>query len=110
MAQPQRAGTSPVIFTAELVSRLQQKAAPRMIDVREVDEFAAGHIPDAENLPLSRFTSLSRTLTDKHEEIVLVCRSGNRSGMAQQFLTAQGFTRTRNLVDGMLDWTGPVVR
>lgn len=110
MALPNRApSVSPVITSDELSRRLSAKKAPRMIDVREPHEFASGHIPGAENIPLSRFTAEFSTLP-KHEELVLVCRSGNRSGMAQQFLVRQGFTGTRNLIDGMLDWHGPILR
>lgn len=98
---------SPLITTDELVRRVRTRTAPRIIDVREAHEFAGEHIPGAENLPLSRLTAAFRTLP-KDEELVLVCRSGNRSGMAQQFLVAQGYSMTRNLVDGMLGWDGPV--
>lgn len=97
---------SPVITADELAVRLRTGKAPRMIDVREPNEFAAERIPGAENIPLSRFTALFRSLP-RNEELVLVCRSGNRSGMAQQFLQAQGYTGTRNLIDGMLGWDGP---
>ncbi|HWI60446.1 MAG TPA: rhodanese-like domain-containing protein [Symbiobacteriaceae bacterium] len=107
MALPNQAPE--IITTAELSRRLASRTAPRIIDVREAHEFAAGHIPGAENMPLSRFAAQFRSLP-KQEELVLVCRSGNRSGMAQKFLVSQGYSQTRNLVDGMLDWTGPVVR
>lgn len=108
MATPERARSeSPVITATELAGRLRSHLAPRMIDVRERDEFAAGHIPGSENVPLSRFSVLFRSLP-KQEELVLVCRSGNRSGMAQQFLAARGYARTRNMVGGLLNWAGPV--
>jgi rhodanese-related sulfurtransferase len=100
---------SPLITSDELAARLESGPAPRMIDVREVNEFVAGHIPGALNLPLSEFQNLYRRLP-QGEELILVCRSGNRSGMAQRFLMAQGYRKTRNFVDGMLGWFGPVVR
>lgn len=97
----------PVVITAaELAGRLRDGTAPRMIDVREPGEYAEEHIPRAENLPLTHFQSLSRTLS-RDDEIALICRSGNRSGIAQRFLMQNGFTRTRNLVGGMVDWLGP---
>lgn len=99
---------SPIIEADELARRVSTNTAPRMIDVREPNEFKAGHIPGAENLPLSRFVAEFRKLP-RNQELVLVCRSGNRSGMAQQFLRQQGYQHTRNLVDGMLGWNGPVV-
>jgi rhodanese-related sulfurtransferase len=100
---------SPLITSDELAARLQSGPAPRMIDVREVNEFVAGHIPGSVNMPLSEFQTLFPRLPQQ-EELVLVCRSGNRSGMAQRFLLAQGYRKTRNLVDGMLGWFGPVER
>lgn len=98
---------SPLITAAELAERLRNKAVPLMVDVREANEFRAGHIPGAVNMPLSEFRA-HYTKLPKHQEVVLVCRSDNRSGMAQQFLRAQGFSMTRNLIDGMLGWSGPV--
>lgn len=99
----------PVITATELAGRLREGSIPRLVDVREPEEFAAGHIPGAVNMPLSQFTATFARLP-RAEEIVLVCRSGNRSGMAQGFLRQQGYTGTRNLVGGMLAWDGPVVR
>jgi rhodanese-related sulfurtransferase len=40
----------------------------------------------------------------KDEEIIVYCRSGNRSGMAQMILNSAGFSNVRNLLGGMLDW------
>lgn len=107
MAMPnQMPSVSPMITSSELAGRLRANSAPRIIDVREPQEFTYEHIPGSENIPLSSFNSQFQSLT-ADEEIVLVCRSGNRSGMAQRFLLSQGYTRTRNLIDGMLGWQGP---
>ena len=95
-----------IITPTELHERLAAHQAPLLVDVREPGEFAEAHIPGAVNYPLSRFTAIFRNL-DRHKEIVLICRSGNRSGIAQQFLVAQGYTRTRNLISGMMGWPGP---
>ena len=40
----------------------------------------------------------------KDEEVILYCRSGNRSGQAAMFLETMGFTNTKNLLGGMLAW------
>jgi rhodanese-related sulfurtransferase len=40
----------------------------------------------------------------KDKEIILYCRSGNRSGQAAMFLESMGFTNTKNLLGGMLAW------
>lgn len=95
------------IAARELLQRIEGRTAPRIVDVREPGEFAAGHVPGAENIPLSRLPGEYHRL-GQGEEIVLVCRSGNRSARAQQFLIRQGYTRTRNLTGGMAEWPGPV--
>lgn len=95
--------------TAELEERLRAGTLPRIIDVREPGEFSSGHIPGAENIPLSRLPGQLHRLR-RDEEIVLVCRSGNRSQLAQRLLYAAGFHGARNLTGGMQAWTGPVDR
>lgn len=98
---------NPLITPTELAGRIHEGKAPLMVDVREVDEFAEGHIPGAINLPLSNFMNLYEQIP-KDQEVALICRSANRSGRAQAFLAQQGWTLLRNMSGGMLAWQGPV--
>jgi rhodanese-related sulfurtransferase len=77
----------------------------RVVDVREAHEFTGelGHIAGAKLVPLSTVTREAQAW-DHHEEIVLVCRSGGRSGFAARELKALGFPRVINVVGGMLAW------
>lgn len=77
----------------------------RIVDVREPAEFTGelGHIPEAELVPLGTIESAAKGW-DRDQEIVLVCRSGNRSGRAAAALAAMGFRRAMNMVGGMLAW------
>lgn len=71
----------------------------RIIDVREKIEFMTGHVKGAINLPLSRFQDDFGKVTDsfdKDDEIIVYCRSGNRSGMAEQYFRSMGFTNVKN--------------
>lgn len=86
----------------------------RVVDVREPDELTGelGHILGVEHAPLATVEAAA-TGWSKDEEIVLVCRSGVRSGRAAAALTAMGFRRVMNMVGGMLAWneaTLPVER
>ncbi len=73
-----------------------------LIDVREHDEWTAGHAPDAVHVPLGelgeRITELPRD-----REIYLICRTGARSAYATQILVGQGWN-TINVADGMTGW------
>ena len=95
------------ISSEELHRRLQTGNPPLVVDVREPNEYAGGHIPGARLLPLGEIPTRHRELP-ADREIVLVCRSGNRSGLAQEWLRAMGFRNVRNLAGGMLRWRGPV--
>lgn len=97
------------ISPAEAQLRLQQGEELCVIDVREPHEFAQGHIPGARSIPLGQLQARLREL-DPRREYVLVCRSGNRSGVACRILSQHGFARARNLVGGMQAWRGPVTR
>ncbi len=72
-----------------------------LVDVREPSEFEAGTLPGAINIPLGELhTRLSEL--DRDRRVVLLCRSGGRSGAAAQQLTGEGFADVVNLVGGML--------
>ena len=92
--------------TTDVQKAIESGAALKLIDVREVEEVEAGHIPGIINIPLS-VLELSMPELDKNEKYIVVCRSGNRSGMATQLLESHGFDVT-NMVGGMLEWQGEV--
>ena len=73
------------------------------LDVREPDEYAAGHVSGARLIPLG---VLSRHLAElpRDRDIVVVCRSGRRSGEAVRALQQAGFDKAVNLAGGMLAW------
>ena len=73
-----------------------------LIDVREPYEHADFNV-GGQLIPIGSFmASIPDLEAHKDEEIVLYCRSGNRSGMARMLLEAQGFKNPRNLIGGML--------
>lgn len=77
------------ISAKDLAQKLDQDRL-QLIDVREEEEFAAGHIPQAFNLPLSSLeNSLSKL--DKTQEYHVICQMGGRSARACQFLSEQGY-------------------
>ncbi|SFA54191.1 Rhodanese-related sulfurtransferase [Parageobacillus thermantarcticus] len=94
-------------LTAKEVEKLLQEGKQlNIIDVREVDEVAAGKIPGAINIPLGLLEFRMNEL-DKNKEYILVCRSGGRSARAAQLLESHGYN-VINMTGGMLDWEGPV--
>lgn len=70
------------------------------IDVRELDEWSAGHAPDVLFNPMSAF-DFSQVPADK--PVVLICRSGNRSGRVAEVLS-QTHSDISNMTGGMLAW------
>ena len=92
------------ITVSELKSKLEQKEDFLLIDVREKyehDEFNVG----GQLIPLGTLPNQLEALApNKEKEVVLYCRSGNRSGVAQSLMQRAGFTNVRNLLGGMLDW------
>ncbi len=76
-----------------------------IVDVREPDEWRAGHIPGARHIPLGRLAAAVQEL-DPDREVIVVCRSGSRSAVAARALLRAGFPRVSNLAGGMIAWTG----
>lgn len=76
-----------------------------VVDVREPNEFAAGHVLGAKNLPLARLEAPGADLAKKKERPVIVyCDGGERSAKALATLKKQGFTRVANLSGGLGAW------
>src|SRR5215472_3059177 len=69
-----------------------------VVDVREPNEFAAGHVLGAKNLPLGRVAASGAELAKRKERPVIVyCDGGDRAGKAATELRKHGFTRVANL-------------
>jgi rhodanese-related sulfurtransferase len=97
------------ITSADLERRLSAGEQLLVVDVREPMEFKQGHVKGARLVPLGTLGKGDHGLP-KEKQIVLVCRSGNRSAQAFQILKKQGYTNLLNLTGGMSGWSGPVVR
>lgn len=92
------------ITVQELKQKLDSGAPFVFIDVREPYEYQEFNL-GAKLIPLgSIMGALPDLESHKNDEIVVHCRSGQRSGMAQQLLQASGFTNVRNLLGGVLAW------
>ena len=93
----------------EAVNMMAQETGYIILDVRRPDEFAAGHIPGAINVP-NEIIGISEIpeLPDKDQLIMVYCRSGRRSKEASEKLVKLGYT---NIVEfgGILDWNGEIV-
>ncbi|MCP8617674.1 rhodanese-like domain-containing protein [Salirhabdus salicampi] len=90
------------IFPEELANKLKTDNNISIIDVREHEEVAHGKIPGAKHIPLGELPDRLNEI-DRNRNHIMVCRSGNRSGNASQFLEAHGYDVT-NMVGGMLEW------
>jgi rhodanese-related sulfurtransferase len=78
-------------------------ADAHLLDVREPVEWAAGHAPQAQHVPMMQIPArLDEVPGDR--TVVVVCRVGERSARVVDFLRANGFDDVHNLDGGMLDW------
>jgi len=93
------------ITVKELKTRLDAGENIHLLDVREPYENTEFNI-GGRLLPLGEIRNMQTDSIDdwKDDEIVAYCRSGNRSGIAAQFLEQMGFKNVKNLVGGMVAW------
>jgi sulfur-carrier protein adenylyltransferase/sulfurtransferase len=104
---------NPVSLTRDITAKeLSQRIAAGedvvLIDVREPHEWNAGHIEGATHIPMNQ---VAQRLADipQDREVVMICRSGARSGHVQQHLLQNaGYTRVKNLAGGMQAWSREV--
>ncbi|SCG48443.1 rhodanese-like domain-containing protein [Micromonospora halophytica] len=74
-----------------------------LLDVREDDEWAAGHAPGAHHLPMTELPArLAEVPTDR--DVAVICRSGGRSAQVVGYLLNNGWEQVRNADGGMRQW------
>jgi rhodanese-related sulfurtransferase len=83
------------------VQQLHERDGVPLIDVREPDEFAAGHVPGAVNLPMSSIGGRLDELPDGAFDVI--CQAGGRSGRVVEALEARGYDAT-NVDGGTGEW------
>ena len=93
------------ISIEELQNRLNAGEKLNILDVREPDENSEFNIGGL-LLPLGQIQSMQLDEIEnwKEDEVIVYCRSGNRSGQACLILAAAGFSNVKNLTGGMLHW------
>jgi rhodanese-related sulfurtransferase len=94
------------ISQADLLARLERKDADLVVlDVRTAAEFAAGHVPGARNVSHELLSSrIGELAALRDKQVVLYCRSGRRTLLAEDVLRKAGFTRLAHLDGDYLAW------
>ena len=96
------------ISAQEAMTIMEKERGYIILDVRTKEEYDAGHIAGAVNVPLQSITDGKiAALADKNQLILVYCRSGNRSKAASEKLAANGYT---NIVEfgGINQWSGKI--
>ncbi len=103
-AAPQAEALPALLSPQDAASMLAEDENVVLLDVRTQQEWDIdGHSPDAMLIPLDQLGQRVSEL-DKSDTILVICRSGNRSQTAAEFLRAQGFTRVSEVEAGMRNW------
>lgn len=93
------------ITPTDLKARIAAGENLILLDVRQPEEHAEVHIPNSILIPLGELEERIDELEEfRDKELIIYCRSGNRSGQACMFLNMMGFENTVNLRGGMLSW------
>ncbi len=91
------------VRAADVQNKLRAQPRPLVLDVRQPEEYRAGHIAGATLIPLGELGQRSHELP-RDREIICVCASGSRSSSATRQLGAAGY-KAVNMSGGMYAWT-----
>ena len=100
----QKAGKIASLSSARAVQLINQGA--RVVDIRDQQQFDAGHIIDAIHIPAADLAAQIDTKLKKAKSIVVVCDTGTRSGQAVTSLRKSGHDTVFNLQGGLTAWRG----
>ena len=92
----------PSLNAMELNEKLKNGKRPLVVDVRQPEEYRAGHIAGSKLIPLGELSKHINELP-KHREIICVCASGSRSRSATKFLVSSGYNAF-DMQGGMFMW------
>lgn len=93
----------PDTVDVQTVAEIKERDDVVLLDVREQWEYDEGHIPGVTLIPMAEVGGrMSEIPTDK--EVIVTCRSGNRSGQVAEFLRSQGYDNVHNMAGGILAW------
>ena len=99
-----RGATGGTLSAAAAVHLINREKAV-VLDICEPEEFAAGHVNGARNLPLSQFEEkLASTVKNKQLPVVLVCATGARAARAEAVAKKLGYEKAQALAGGMKAW------
>lgn len=98
---PSKGGVAPEVTVAEAVA--WQDKGSFLLDVREPDEWAQAHIAGATLIPLGELEKRVAEVP-RDRDVVVVCRSGNRSKHGRDVLLAAGYPRVASMAGGMIAW------
>jgi rhodanese-related sulfurtransferase len=101
--QPATANTLPETITVEEAYEKYQ-AGTFVLDVRTQEEWDEYHAPDTTHIPLDELESRLNELP-QGEEVVVICRSGNRSQQGRDILLDNGFTAVTSVDGGLKEWS-----
>jgi adenylyltransferase/sulfurtransferase len=105
--EPVAVNNATEITAVELKKRLDRGERLKIVDVREPNEYQINRIEGSILMPLGDVPKRYNEL-DPDEELIMQCKSGQRSGRAADFLRSVGFKRVLNLKGGILDWIDKV--
>ncbi len=93
----------PDTVDVQTVSKIWEQPGVLLLDVREPWEYDEGHIPGVILIPMNEVPHrLNEIPTD--QEVIVTCRSGNRSGQITDLLRQQGYTNVHNMAGGIVAW------
>ncbi len=96
-------GGVPEISVTDLEEVRGREAPVQLVDVREPDEFGAGHVAGAVLVPLGSLHLRLHEL-DRDRPTYVICQTGSRSAVATRMLVQAGFRDVRNVAGGTLAW------